>query len=331
MKKLHLLSLIAILFIIILNINHTVSAATPPDIIHLMEVTITPQTDGSLNIHYLLDYEATTDFPSDIQYLEIGVPNSDFTLKDFSPSSLIKSGKANTGQYSQVHLDFIKLPQKDDRFQLEFTINQRSMLYNTDAGLCFQFRPGWFDFAVINEMRVVLDTSSLNGLSVYPSGEQTDSTHISWVTKNMTVNQQTDLYTVTCNASSFPELNTSNVGDKANNNNNYYYSSTGNDTGESDAGVGIMVFFFVVVVIIIIAKAIYRSNHGYVTGRYGGGYKGGNLTNTHPFFGGGLGGGGFHGGGCACACACACAGGGRVGCSERGYQVLYWLIKKKSC
>ncbi|QUH26385.1 hypothetical protein [Serpentinicella alkaliphila] len=70
--------LITIFVFLLLTLQ--VVSATPPDIIHEMLVKITPNTDGSLNISYEFDYEATTDFPPNIQYLQIGVANSDFTL-----------------------------------------------------------------------------------------------------------------------------------------------------------------------------------------------------------------------------------------------------------
>jgi hypothetical protein len=95
LRKLRIFFMICIFITFITVCSSPAAAATPPDIIHQMKVTITPQADGSLNIHYFLDYEATTDFPADICYLEIGVPNSSFTLLDYSPDTLI-SGAGRT-------------------------------------------------------------------------------------------------------------------------------------------------------------------------------------------------------------------------------------------
>lgn len=66
------------------------AAATPPDIIHQMTVTLTPQPDGSFNIKYNLDYEATTDFTTDIQYIEVGVPDTPDIIKNIAiPTNII--------------------------------------------------------------------------------------------------------------------------------------------------------------------------------------------------------------------------------------------------
>ncbi len=302
MKRFKLpLTLLLLLLFLILS-SPSAQAATPPDIIHKMNVAITPQKDGSLTIHYELDYEATTDFPSDIRYLEVGVPNTDFTLLDYGPSTLISGAKENKNGTSQVHLDFMRLPKADDRFQLEFTINQRSMIYQEDDFLSFQFRPGWFDFAEIDEMKVTLETSLLNNASCSPAPSTTDGALITWITYNMGVNQKTSLYTITCDKTSFPGLQEKDLISKP---------------SDADTIIGIIVVIIICIFIgflIIISKS-----NGYQKGRYAGGYKGGALGAHHTFRGGGT--------GCACACACACAGGGRVGCSERGYQVLHWLIK----
>jgi hypothetical protein len=182
------------------------AAATPPDIIHQMTVTLTPQPDGSFNINYKMDYEATTDFPADIQYLEVGVPNPDFVLLDYSPSPLLSGASENTNGGSWVHLDFTKLPKAGDRFQLDFTIMQRSLLNSADNNVSFQFRPGWFDFAEIKEMKVVLDTSPLQSPEFIPQPDETGSGQAIWVTRDMKTNEKTVLYTITCTRSSFSKL-----------------------------------------------------------------------------------------------------------------------------
>lgn len=162
------------------------SAATPPDIIHEMDVNITPKSDGSLNINYALDYEAATDFPSDTQYLEVGVPNSDFTLVDYSHTSLISNAYEKKSGTSQVHLNFSRLPKKGDRFQFNFTINQRSMMYEAgNNNVSLQFRPGWFDFAVINELKVILNTGNFSPIKFDPVPGETNSTGAVWITRNM--------------------------------------------------------------------------------------------------------------------------------------------------
>lgn len=328
MKPIKILIHLILIIILLTFVSMPVTAATPPDIIHQMTVTITPQSNGSLNIKYELDYEATTDFPTDIQYLEVGVPNSDFTLLGYGhgPSSLISNGHENKNGTSQVHLDFISLPKAGDRFSLDFTILQRSMVYDAGDNVSFQFRPGWFDFAVIDEMRVIVDTKDLINSQLDPVSDEMDGKQAIWITRSMDVNEKAGLVTVTCGRDSFPNMSNEIV--------KYDPSEGSYSSGESyqSQGPGINVggiLTFVFTGIIVVLSIIGRSGRGsYYAGRYGGGYRGGFFGGHSTFHGGGGIGGG--GGGHGCACACACAGGGRVGCSERGYQVMYWLIRHKN-
>jgi hypothetical protein len=289
MKKSQIILFFTLIGILLASCMIPVSAATPPDIIHQIKVTMIPQPDGSMNILYHLDYEATTDFPEDIQYLEVGVANDDFSILDYGPDSLISGVRENKGGSSQVHLDFKKLPQAGDRFQLEFTINQRSMLYDAGNEVSFQFRPGWFDFAIIKEMKVILDTSALTGMTLDPAPTQTDGKQVIWLTKDMGVNQQTELYTITCTRSSFPGLSETNLSKNASDyiDNTNDYSSYQDTNDGSGVGAAIMVFVFAVVVMLI---RIGIKGNSYKSGRYGGGYRGGTFLH------GGRPGGGFHGG-----------------------------------
>jgi hypothetical protein len=317
-KVSQLILLVAVMTLLASNIA---AAATPPDVIHEMAVTITPQADGSLRIDYAMDYEATTDFPADIQYLEVGVPNSNFRLERYSPPDLISGGYEKKGGVSQVHLDFIKLPKAGDRFKLDFTIIQDSMIYEAGNEVVFQFRPGWFDFAVIEVLKVTIDTSSLWGVTLKPKPDELDGSRAVWITRNMKANQQAEMITVTCARSSYPNLKSSSIRTAS--------SAGSGDSSETSSILLILGFIILLFVLSILAKS-----RSYRRGRYGGGYRRHHPihhhTHHHTFVRGGSGRGGG-GGGCAhaCACACACAGGGRVGCSERGYDVTCWLVREQ--
>jgi hypothetical protein len=184
------------------------------------------------------------------------------------------------------------------------------MVYEAGEEYSIQFRPGWFDFAVINEVQITVDTGILKNLHATPESKQLDNAQISWTAKNLDVNEKTTLYTITFARNSFPDFKDSSLKNKS-----------GINSGVASLIVG---FILIGCIVLIIKYEKATKQNGYHAGRYGGGYHGGAYVGHNPLHHGG-----FGGGGCACACACACAGGGRVGCSERGYQVLYWLIKKK--
>ncbi len=352
--------LVLILMICLLCSSGYLAFGVPPDIIHEMVVTITPQDDGYLNIHYSLDYEAATDFPEDIQYLEVGVANTDFTLLDYSPDTLIEDAYGTTQNGAFVHLDFKKLPKAGDRFTLEFTVKQGSM-YNKSGqnDVSFQFVPGWFDFAIIKELQVIVETDGLNNVVVMPTPDKWSDSKAIWITKNLEANEKAEKISVLNSRSSgFSEDNA--YQDQPNNyNEDYAPNYNDNPRTSSSFSFGRIILF--IFVLIFIASLLGGRRNRYRAGRYGGGYWGPPPPRHRSFwgppppppggFGGrpprGFGGGGFGGGrssggssgrssgrssgggGRSCACACACAGGGRVGCSERGYQVLHWLIKNK--
>lgn len=325
------LSLIVISFV-------PASAATPPDIINSYVVTINPQPDGSLLMKYDFDYEATTDFPRDIQYLEIGVPNTNFEIVSYEPKGFITGAKAIKSGKSQVHLDFAKLPLKGDKFKFSFVIKQGSMAYKADENnISFKFVPGWFDFAEIKELKVIVSSKGLSVTKTEPEPASKSDSEITWVTKNMKPDQKAAPIIMVCSKSSYPNLPES-------------VTKNGNNSVEGSGNIGLGAILLIILLVIILFLGLLfllADSDDYDSGGYGGGgYKGGYYSGSSYRSSSGSsssrssrssgGSGDFSGRGssCACvsscACACACAGGGRVGCAERGYQVLHWLLTQKS-
>lgn len=321
-----------IAFLMVLSCSFPVFAQTPPDIIHNYTIIIDPQPDGSLLMKYEFNYEATTDFPSNIQYLEIGVANSDFEIVSYNPHGFITGVKANKSGTSQVHLDFAKLPLKDDKFQFDFVIKQKNMLYKADdKNTSFKFVPGWFDFAEIKELKVIINLKSLTVTKTDPAPTTKDANQMVWLTKDMKSDEKAEAITFICSNESYPNLQKDTLSDK----------------DPNEGGLGIFVWILIIIVAIFIFIFVLTLILGSGDSYGGGGYSGGGRY-LGGFFGGSSlgggssssgrnsgGGGSFGGGGssCACvsscACACACAGGGRVGCSERGFEITNWLIKSQ--
>jgi hypothetical protein len=320
MKKIRFLLALAIVIPMVLACFGTALASAPPDIIHSYAVNIDPQQDGTLLMTYNFDYEAVTDFAdTNTKYLEVGVPNSNFEIVDYGPKDFVSGAKAITSGKSQVHLDFSKWPKKGDRFKLNFTIKQKSMAYKSGDDIGFKFVPGWFDFATISQLTVTVNLKNLTVVKIDPKPTSQSDQQAQFVTKNMDTNDKADPVVIVANKSSYPQLQDKDI------------VSEPNTSDSPDAGTIILIVILVIVGIVILAGIIaYFSDDGYGGGGFAGGFFGSSGS------GGGLSGGGsgsFSGRGssCACvsscACACACAGGGRVGCSERGFPVLHWLIK----
>jgi len=277
-------------------------ASTPPDIIHQKIVEITPMPDGSLYISYELDYEATTDFPSDIQYLEMGVPNPAFSIESVKTDALVIDASANTQGGSWVRLNFSRLPQAGDRFQLRFSILQKDMIYRYEDDIAFQFRPGWYDFAEIRNLRVMLMTDLLQDAKFDPKPQIIEGRAI-WIESEMQPGDKMDMIIAAVDKTSFPELTDGMILDRP------------RQAEDDAAGVIILVVVAVLVLVVILVAAL--SKKDYDSGSNIGGVGASRVARAAVI--------GGRAAGCACACACACAGGGRIGCAERGCKIRYWL------
>ncbi len=316
--------------------------ADQPDVIGQYSVHITPRDDGTLVMEYRLsNYCAATDFPSDKPYLQVGVPNRNFDLVDWGPKSApnsqtkiwVTSANADQGVNSQVQLNFNQQPRAGDCWDLNFTIDQREMAYAQGSDeVGFQFTPGWFDFAKINTLTITWDLpgdpSLVHKTDPAPTNNQNQAV---WTNTNMAPNDKFTV-TITYAKSAFPNLVAAGLPSSP---------STPSNPPSSTGGTRINCAFCLVILIIILFFVLplyFRRNasdggYGSVLGSpffggYGsGGHGSGDSSSSHSDRSGG-GGGGFAGRGssCACgcascACACACAGGGRAGCTRKGFDI----------
>ncbi len=315
------------------------ASADQPDVIGRYAVHVMPQDDGTLMIEYRFsNYCATTDFPSDKPYLQVGVPNRNFDLVDWGPKSApnsqtkvwVTSARPLQGVTSQVQLDFNKQPLAGECWDLYFTIKQAQMAYTQGSNeVSFQFTPGWFDFARIDTLAITWDLpddlSLVHKTQPAPTNGQKQAI---WTNTNMAPNDKFTV-TITYARSAFPNLAAGSLPSSP--------SNPAGSTGEADNSWVIWVIVLIIIFLIVVLPMVRRvaSDGGYGSMPGGVFYEGGGGS-----FGGGSssrlggGGGGFAGRGssCACAscaCACACAGGGRAGCARKGYDVSH-LIRKRT-
>lgn len=304
--------------------SSNVQAETAPDIIHSYEVEVTPQSDGTLIMRYSFDYEAVTDFPNNGAYLEFGVPNRKFEIMESGGSSdFISRVSAKTDGGSWVRFDFTHLPKAGERFQLTFTIHQKGMAHTKDEDVTFQFIPGWFDFAEIRRLTVKWHLPEDPAMIKLVKPETTlDGNMAIWTVENLPPSDkgQVDLQVMVAKTA-FPGWNENEAVD-----------NSGRDL--------LLICFWVVVAILVIILVLLII--GWLSD--GGGYSGGSYVGRRGFFeyatdtvsevlsavsdsGGSFGG---RGGSCACAsscaCACACAGGGRAGCSRKGFDLTRFFL-----
>ncbi|MGB8644489.1 MAG: hypothetical protein WCF84_04580 [Anaerolineae bacterium] len=312
--------------------------AQQPDVIGQYSVHVTPRDDGTLAMEYRFsNYCAATDFPGDKPYLQVGVPNRNFDLVDWGPKSVpnsqtkvwVTSANALQGVNSQVQLNFNKQPLAGECWDLNFTINLREIAYAQGSDeVSFQFTPGWFDFAKINALTITWDLpgdrSLVHKTDPAPTIGQSQAV---WSDTNLAPNDKFTV-TITYAKSAFPNLTAAGAPPSP---------PGSSSTGAPDFSSWILCLFVLIAVLLIVGSRIFRafgSDGGYGSGLGGaflGGFAGGGSGGGSSSRSGG-GGGGFAGRGsscacAACACACACAGGGRAGCTRKGFDISR-LIRK---
>ncbi len=319
-----------------------VAADTAPDELASYTINIVPQADGTLQMSYMLkNYCAKSDWPGNLPYLQVGVPNENFTISDFGPKdgkNKVVNAESITSGGSWVQLDFDQnnLPKNGDCFDLYFSIVQNNMAWTDTANnqTTFNFIPAAWTFPIkVNTLTVTwalpADKSLLKVTE--PSPTSSDATNMIWTWTSPAIDSTGMFHDYNVKLAYDPSAFQLSDAAKAS-------SDSGNGgSGGSEAGglslFVIVVIIIVVVVILIVVVAMISSDGGYGGGGGGiflgggGGGDGGGHSG-----GGGLGGGGG-GYSCACAgcaCACACAGGGRVGCSRKaiGLQCLTQAIEE---
>lgn len=163
MKKFHKIPILYVYMTIILigavfAPVQIVRADVPPDQLESYTVSVSPQTDGSLIMNYALDnYCARSDWPTDIPYLQVGVPNGNFVLMEgWGPKDganrVVKAEPINNGYGSFVQLDFDQgnLPKNGDCFNLNFSVTQSHMAYPdpVNGNVTFELIPAGWDFPI---------------------------------------------------------------------------------------------------------------------------------------------------------------------------------------
>ena len=117
---------------------------TPQDIIKEYNITVVPQTDGSLDMYYDFVWQAV-DTTEELTWVDIGMANYEFTVIEEYLS-------ANIDYYEEISSDgwvglrlYFDRGYKGEELKFSFKVNQGYMLCSGQSGCFYELVPGWFN------------------------------------------------------------------------------------------------------------------------------------------------------------------------------------------
>jgi hypothetical protein len=152
MKKILLLFVtIAILFLLI---PAQLLADTGTYKIDNYTVTLTPQSDGSVDISY---YQQWTVLSGNIPWVTVGLPNTSYTI--ISSGDNVNNIRDDSGSdWDGVYIGLDRTYYANQSFTILFTVNDRGLLTESTGSWGINFTPGWYDNAFIGVMDINLDS-----------------------------------------------------------------------------------------------------------------------------------------------------------------------------
>ena len=152
MKKLLLALLVIVMVILFIPVQ--VLADTGTYKIDNYTVTLTPQSDGSVDISY---YQQWTVLSGNIPWITVGLPNTSYTITGSGDNvSNIRDDSASG--WDGVYIGLDRTYYANQSFTILFTVNDRSLLTESTGSWGINFTPGWYDNAVIGIMDINLDS-----------------------------------------------------------------------------------------------------------------------------------------------------------------------------
>jgi hypothetical protein len=328
-----------------------------PDDIKLYAIDILPQADGSLLTTYAIQWCVIDNSAGPLTWITLGMPNEKYEI--VSSSGDVASVRSyDEGFNYMIRVDLPREVNAGDCVNFSVLVHQYGLakLDDSTGQIGFYFTPGWFDEVPVDHLQVTWhlpsDTALVKSFSPTPSTRE-DGQAI-WES-DLQPGEKYPL-SVVYDRVAFPNFNPDAAGSAAPTAASLPtadFSQPG-DTGSTDYTLpGLAgslsvtscvclcaVALIILVILIVVMRSIGSSGKSYrgggYVGRYpaGGGWLGGGGGSVFRTGGGGVstpsrsgGGSGLFGGrgmSCACVssgCACACAGGGRAGCSRKGFDV----------
>ena len=143
-------------------------------------VSLEPQSSGKVSITYEQEWKVLS---GNIPWITVGLPNSDFSIKEFSGAAS-KVYASNSGGWYGVRVDLDKDYLPGETFRIKFTVLQGNLLerLTRENKWRIDYTPGWYDGAVIDRLQISLvspvDLESYS--SVEPLPASTGNKIITW-------------------------------------------------------------------------------------------------------------------------------------------------------
>ena len=241
MKKVRLM--LAVLVLVLLCIPAPVFADTGTYKIDNYTVTLTPKSDGSVDIAY---YQQWTCLSGNIPWITVGLTNTAYAITGSGDN--VKTIRDDSGSgWDGVYIGLDKTYYANQSFIISFTINQRNLLNRTTNNWGINFTPGYYDNAQIGKMDIILispiDPSEYS-YSIAPAS--VNGNNMTWEKTNLPGGYQFNVYVSSADGS-------------------FLTSSSGATTLQAtsittstpfNVSNGYVVFFAVAIIVIILAVVV---------------------------------------------------------------------------
>ena len=356
MTRLRIVVMMCILMLVFSLLPRGVAQAAGTDEIKNYAIDILPQADGSLVDTYTINWCVISNSAGPLSWITLGMPNEQYEIVSFSGDAS-SVNPDNAGFDYKIRIDLVREVNAGDCTNFSLQIHQYGLakLDATSNQIGFQFTPGWFDEVPVDHLQITwhlpLDATQVKSFDPKPT-TQSDSQAI-WES----VLQPGEKFpiSVVYDKAAFPNFNANPTVLAPTTAASGSGSGVSTEVPNPNVGSGgpvpsfpdlsqfslstcaclCVILIIVLVVFFGIIRSIGSAGRSYRGGGFFGGYSGGGgwLGGGGGGSGGGSifnrsggGSGAFGGRGMSCACvstgcACACAGGGRAGCSRKGFDV----------
>jgi len=262
-------------------------------------VKLNPLEDGSTRIKY---YQKWKVLSGNIPWITIGLANSKFSIiPDSININATSARNASSKNWSGVRIKLDRKYLAGDTFEVTLSVIQHGLLHSSQNNTyLFNFIPGWYDRADINELTVELEPFKyIEGVTAHPTAALNDKGFYVWRKTGVKRSEKLNIkvYIPKSTYSTKPAI-----------------AKPQSPSKRSDDKSLISVILFIIFIPLIVLVAVLSSIQKGKSRRYGSGGKLGATGSVghKPH--------GVVACACACvacACACACAGGGAAGCDRK--------------